>query len=111
MRIGTRPRRSDPWARIAVTGMPTETKRASRQIGTASSAGTSALDQSCTASTSRPSSRNRMAFRISSIMRQKASTCSRVRSLIAKRRPGLPINRPATTTAIGPRTWIQNDSE
>jgi cation diffusion facilitator CzcD-associated flavoprotein CzcO len=48
-----------------------------------------------------PEHRNSTALRISSSSSQKSSRRSRVTSLIAKARPWLPMNRPATTIAIG----------
>ena len=58
--------------------------------------------------TTKPINTKRTAFNISSIRCQKAARCVFVTSLIASRRPVLPIKTPAITIAIGPETWRCN---
>jgi hypothetical protein len=87
--------------------MPTDTKRANRQIGTASSAGSSALVPP-PALQAEQQEQDGVQDLVDHAP-EGIDVLARA-SLIAKRRPALPI-RPATTTAIGPDTWIQNDSE
>ena len=78
------------------------TNRASRTIGTAIAPARTIRDENVSTSTSMPISTNSTALMISSTSSQNVSMFSRVRSLMARRRPWLPISSPAATIASGP---------